>query len=127
MSSNFQKAGEFLRDAAQESARQVLSDHRDRGHIRGFSSAAGIALRRIQEKLDAYREQMKGPRLSKPEQASYAQLDELKSQTEAEYDRYWRDTGIDWRPLKPVAKGTVKRAIESQSGDRGDVSSRHET
>lgn len=79
MSSRFQKAGEFLRDAAQESARQVLSDHHDDGRIRGFSSAAGIALLRIQEKLDAYREQMKGPGLSKSEQASYAQLDELKS------------------------------------------------
>lgn len=86
MNSHFQKAGEFLRDTAQESARQVLSDHRDDGHIRGFTSAAGIALRRIQEKLDAYREQMKGPGLSKSEQANYAQLDELKSEIEAECD-----------------------------------------
>lgn len=117
MSSNFQKAGEFLRDAAQESARQVLSDHHDHGHIKGFSSAAGIALRRIQEKLYAYREQMKGPGLSKSEQASYAQLDELKSEIEAEYDHFWRDSGIDWRPLKPVAKGVVKPANESQSDD----------
>ena len=103
MNNHFQKAGEFLRDTVQESARQVLSDHRDDGHIRGFSSAAGIALRRIQEKLDAYREQMKGPGLSKSEQA--------------ECDRYWRGSGIDWRPLKPVAKGVVKRANESQSDD----------
>lgn len=117
MSSHLQKAGEFLRDAAQESARQVLSDHHDSGQIRGFSSAAGIALRRIQEKLDTYREQMKGPGLSKSEQASYAQLDELKSEIEAEYDRYWRGSGIDWRPLTPVAKGIVKRASESQSDD----------
>lgn len=117
MNSHFQKAGEFLRDTAQESARQVLSDHRDDGNIRGFTSAAGIALRRIQEKLDAYREQMKGPGLSKSEQANYAQLDELKSEIEAECDRYWRGSGIDWRPLKPVAKGVVKRADESQSDD----------
>ena len=117
MNSHFQKAGEFLRDTAQESARQVLSDHRDDGHIRGFTSAAGIALRRIQEKLDAYREQMKGPGLSKSEQANYAQLDELKSEIEAECDRYWRGSGIDWRPQKPVAKGVVKRADESQSDD----------
>lgn len=101
----------------QESARQVLGDHHNDGHIRGFSSAAGIALRRIQEKLDAYKEQMKGPGLSKSEQARYAQLDELKSEIEAECDRYWRGSGIDWRPLKPVAKGVVKRANESQSDD----------
>lgn len=94
-----------------------MSDHHDDGRIRGFSSAAGIALLRIQEKLDAYREQMKGPGLSKSEQASYAQLDELKSEIEAEYDRYWRGSGIDWRPLKPVAKGTVRRPIESKSDD----------
>ena len=49
------------------------------------------------------------------EQANYAQLDELKSEIEAECDRYWRGSGIDWRPLKPVAKGVVKRADESQS------------
>ena len=117
MSNQFQKAGEFLRDAAQESARQVLSDHHYEGYIRGFSRAAGIALHRIQEKLDAYREKMKGPGLSKSEQASYAQLDELRSEIEAEYDRYWRSSGIDWRPLKPVAKGIVKRASESQFDD----------
>ena len=56
MSNQFQKAGEFLRDAVQEPTRQVLSDHHYDGHIGGFSRAAGIALRRIQEKLDAYRE-----------------------------------------------------------------------
>ena len=117
MNNHFQKAGEFLRDTVQESARQVLSDHHYDGHIGGFRRAAGIALRRIQEKLDAYREQMKGPGLSKSEQASYAQLDELKSEIEAECDRYWRGSGIDWRPLKPVAKGVVKRANESQSDD----------
>ena len=43
---------------------------------------------------------MKGPGLSKSEQANYAQLDELKSEIEAECDRYWRGSGIDWRPLK---------------------------
>lgn len=117
MSSHFQNAGDFPRDAAQESARQILSDQRAGGHISGFSGAAGIALRRIQEKLDAYREQMKGSGLSKSEQASYAQLDELKSEIETEYDRYWRGSGVDWRPLKPVAKCVVKRVNESQPDD----------
>lgn len=117
MSNQFQRTGEFLRDVVQESTRQVLSDHHYDGYIGGFSRAAGIALRRIQEKLDAYREKMKGPGLSKSEQASYAQLDELKSEIEAEYDHYWRSSGVDWRPLKPVAKGIVKRASESQSDD----------
>ncbi len=60
---------------------------------------------------------MKGPGLSAPEQASYALLEELKSEIELECDRYWRRSGIDWRPLNPVAKGFVKRANESHSGN----------
>ena len=60
---------------------------------------------------------MKGPGLSKSEQASYVQLEELRSEIERECDRYWLGSGIDWRPLKPVAKGIVKRASESQSDD----------
>ncbi|MBB2974986.1 hypothetical protein FHX49_000527 [Microbacterium endophyticum] len=83
----------------------MLRDHHDGSHMTGFTSAAAIALRRVQEKLDAHREQMKGPGLSASEQSRYAQLDELKSEIEAEYDRYWRGSGIDWRPLAPIAKG----------------------
>ena len=114
MDDRIRQAGEFFHDAIQESAQQKLRDHRDDGHRSGFSSAAGITLRRVQEKLDTLKDRMKGPGLTKTEQAIYAQLDELKSEIEAEWDRYWRGSGVDWRPSKPVAKGVVRRTGESQ-------------
>lgn len=108
------EAGQLVIDAVRDSARQTVSDHRDAGHRRGFTSAAGITLRRIQEKLDGFKEQMKGPGLSQAEQAVYAHLDELKSEIEADCDRYWRGSGVDWRPLKPVAKGVIRQTNESE-------------
>lgn len=57
---------------------------------------------------------MKGPGLSKVEQASYVRLDELKSEIEADYDRYWRGSGVDRRPLKPVAQGTRPSNLSGQ-------------
>lgn len=75
----------------------------------------GIALRQIQKRLDDLREQMKGKGLSQAEQAFYAHLDELKSEIEADCDRYWRGSGVDWRPLKPVAKAVIRRTDETRS------------
>ncbi|MBO1268707.1 hypothetical protein [Arthrobacter cavernae] len=98
----------------QESARQTLSDRGDDMHRKGFTRAASISLRLVQDEIDAFKEQMKGPGLSKAEQALYAHLDELKSKIEADFDRYWRGSGVDWRPPKPVAKGIVRQAGESQ-------------
>lgn len=115
MSDPIRRVSEFMRDAVQESARQTLSHHRDDGRRRGFTKAAGITLRRIHGKLDSLKEQMKGPGLTKAEQAIYAQLDELRSEIEADYDRYWQDSGVDWRPPKPAAKGVVRRSGDSQS------------
>ena len=115
MSNRMQQVSQFALDAVRESARQARSDHGDDQHRKGFTSSAGIALRRIQEKLDAFREQMKGAGLTKAEQAVYAQLEELKSEIEADYDRYWRGSDIDWRPPKPVAKGVIRPAEEPQA------------
>ncbi|KAA6437962.1 hypothetical protein FQ330_00250 [Agrococcus sediminis] len=109
MNDRIRQAGEFLRDTVQQATRQALSDHDDAMLRRGFTSAAGITVRRIQEMLDASKEQMKSTGLTKAEQAQYAQLEELKSGLEADYDRYWQGTGVDWRPLKPIAKGIVRR------------------
>lgn len=112
MNDYIRKTGEFMRDAVQESTRQTISDHRDDGHRRGFTGAAGITLHRIQEKLDGIKAQRKGPGLTDAEYAVYAQLDELKSEIEADCDRYWRGSGVNWRPLKPVAKAVVRRTGE---------------
>ncbi|WP_214516611.1 hypothetical protein [Rhodococcus qingshengii] len=112
---HIQQAGQFALDVVRESAQQTLSARGGDQHRRGFTSAAGITLRRIQGKIDALREQMKGSGLTKAEQAIYAQLEELKSEIEADCDGYWRGTGVDWRPRKPIAKGTVRPAGESQS------------
>jgi hypothetical protein len=111
------QAGHFVHDAVREGARQRLSEHGDDKFRRGFSNAAGLALRRIQEKIDAFKEQMKGPGLTKAEQAIYAQLDELKSEIEADCDRYWRGSGVDWRPPKQIAKRVVRRTDEPQLED----------
>jgi len=86
-----------------------MSDHGDARFERGLSAAAGIALRQIQMRLDALREQMKGKGLSQAEQAFYAHLDELKLEIEADCDRFWRGSRVDWRPLKPVAKAVIRR------------------
>ncbi len=45
----------------------------------------------------------------------YAHLDEVKSEIEADCDRYWRGSGVDWRPPKPVAKAVIRRADEKRS------------
>ena len=109
------KAGQFIMDAVRDSVQETMSDHGDAHFERGFSAAAGIALRQIQKRLDDLREQMKSKGLSQAEQAFYAHLDELKSEIEADCDRYWRGSGVDWRPLKPVAKAVIRRTDETRS------------
>jgi hypothetical protein len=48
-------------DAVRDSAQQTMNDHRDAQVQCGFTSAIGITVRHIQEKLDGFRKQMKGP------------------------------------------------------------------
>ncbi|MFG1884444.1 hypothetical protein [Micromonospora sp. NPDC049102] len=108
------KAGRFIMDAVRDSVQETMNDHGDAHFERGFSAAVGIALRQIQKRLDDLREQMKGRGLSQAEQAFYAHLDELKSEIEADCDRYWRGSGVDWRPLKPVAKAVIRRTDETR-------------
>ncbi len=48
------QAGEFVKEAVRDSARQAMSEH-DFKFQRGFTSAAGISLRRIQSKLECSR------------------------------------------------------------------------
>lgn len=115
MKDHIREAGQVVQDAVRESVRQARSDHGDTMHQRGFTNAAGITLRRLQQEIDGFREQMKGPGLTKTEQAIYAQLHELQSEIEADYDRYWRGSGVDWRPLKPVAKGVIRQTGESET------------
>ena len=109
------QAGQFVMDTVSDSAQETMSDHGHARFERGFSAAAGIALRQIKQRLDGLREQMKGAGLSQAEQAFYAHLDELKSEIEADCDRYWRGSGVDWRPLKPVVKGLIRRTEETAS------------
>ena len=117
MNDHIRQASEFLMESVQESARQVSRDHSDAGHKKGFTSAAGITLRHIQEKLDVFKEQMKSTGLNKVEQAVYVQLDELKSVIEADCDRYWRETGVDWRPREPLAKAVARRRTEESMSE----------
>lgn len=109
------EAGQFVMDAVRDSVQGTMSDHGDAHFARGFSAAAGIALRQIQKRLDDLREQMKGQGLSQAEQAFYAHLDELKSEIETDCDRFWRGSGVNWRPLKPVAKAVIRRTDETGS------------
>ena len=111
MDERIRQMGEFVLDVAREPVRR----HGDDKYRRGFTNAAGISLRSIQGRLDTLKEQMKGPGLTKSEQAVYAQLDELKSEIEADCDRHWRGSGVHWRPLKPVAKPVIGEAGESES------------
>jgi len=110
------KAGQFIMDTVRDSVQETMSDHGDAHSERGFRDAAGIALRQIQMRLDDLREQMKGEGLSQAEQAVYAHLDELKSEIEAECDRYWRGSGVNWRPLKPVATAVIRRDSQTKPG-----------
>lgn len=109
------EAGQFVMGAVRDSVQGTMSDHGDAQLARGFSAAAGIALRQIQKRLDDSREQMKGKGLNQAEQAFYANLDELKSEIEADCDRFWRGSGVNWRPLKPVAKAVIRRTDEKGS------------
>lgn len=109
------QAGRFLVDATRQTLQETVSDQADRGFQQGFRASASIALGQIQERLDDLREQMKSEGLGRSDQAIYAHLDELRSAIEAECDRYWRGSGVDWRPMKPVAKGVVRRTDEADS------------
>lgn len=109
------EAKQFVMDAVRDSVQVAMSDHGDAKFARGFSAAAGIGLRQIQNRLDDLREQMKGKGLSPAEQAFYAHLDELKSEIEADCDRFWRGSGVNWRPLTPVAKAVIRRTEETGS------------
>lgn len=111
----FRQTGQMVMDAVRDSAQRTMSNHDEAGFQHGFTAAARIVLRQIQAKLEGLREQMKGAGLSQAEQAIYAHLDELRTEIEADCDRYWRGTGVDWRPLKPVGKVVVPRADESES------------
>jgi uncharacterized protein (DUF1778 family) len=115
------QAGQFVMDAVRESAQNTISDHSEASFQQGFTDAAGIALRPLQEKLDGLREQMKHAGLSQAEQAIYAHFEEIKSEIEGDYDFYWRGRGVDWRsrvdlrPLKPVATASAKKADARRS------------
>ncbi|MDX6254225.1 MAG: hypothetical protein QOJ11_559 [Frankiales bacterium] len=108
------QAGQLVVDVVRDAAQETMNDHGEAQYQRGFTRAIGLALRHIQEKLESFREQMKGPGLSQAEQAAYAYLDELKSEIEADCDRFWRGRGVDWRPLKPVAKA-IQQPDEPES------------
>lgn len=109
-----QAAGRLLHELVEEPVRQVVRDRDDDMYRRGFTRAAGISLRHIQEKLDFYKEQMTGQGLNKAEQMVYTQLDELKAELEADFDRYWQSSGVDWRPPKPIAKGVIRQRGKSE-------------
>jgi hypothetical protein len=115
------QAGQIVVDAIRQSGRETMSNHGDARFENGFTEAAGIALRQLQNKLDGLKEQMKGPGLGQAEQALYVHLDEMKSQFEADCDRYWRGSGVDWRPLKPVARAVIRPRDKGTSSDTADV------
>ena len=102
------QAGQFVTDAIGDSARQASRNHGDMQFQRGFSRAIGVSLQHIQEKLDGFRERMKGEGLSQAEQSIYAHLVELKSEIEGDCDRFWQGSGVDWRPLRPVTRAIVQ-------------------
>lgn len=112
MDDRIKQAGQFVQGAVQDSVNQRVRERGDDMQRRGFSSAMGIVFREIDAQLDSFKEQMVGAGLPKTEQAVYVQLDRLKSKIETECDRYWRGTGVDWRPIKPIAKGVVRRREE---------------
>lgn len=114
MNDRLRQIGKFVTDTIQEAAQQKSSDRGDYRQLKGFTKAAGISLRLIQDKIDAYKEQMKGPGLNKTDQAIYTHLDELKCEIEAQFDRHWQGSGVDWRPPKSVVKGAIKQAGEPQ-------------
>lgn len=107
------QAGQTVMDTVRDSTNEVMSDHGQVQFEKGFTAAAGIALRQIQKRLDGFREQMKGPGLDQAEQAVFAHLDELKSEIEADCDRYWRSSGVNWRPLTTVANAIIRPAKEA--------------
>lgn len=117
MDDRIRKAGKFVGDTIRESAQQGRRDHGEFMYRQGFSSAVGIALRLIQDRTEAFKDQMKGSGLTKAEQAAYAQLEELRAEIEAECDRHWRGTGVDWRPPKQIAKGVVRRASQPDADE----------
>ena len=107
--SRAQQAGQFVMDVVRDSAQQTMVAHGDMRLRNGFRAAIGIAQTRLDLRLADLREQMKSGCLSPVEQAVYAHLDELKAEIEEDCERYWRGSGVDWRPVKQIA--TVVRVV----------------
>ena len=105
MNEHIRQGAQLVRGAVQQS----IQDRDAEMQLKGFSRAAHISLRRIQEKLDLFRERMNAPGtgLTKAEQTAYSQLVTLHSEIEVDFDRYWHDVGADWRPRKPVTKAII--------------------
>lgn len=106
--------GQAALAAVRRAGREALDDHGEDKFRRGFTAGAGIAVRRIQGDLDGLKEQMKTSGLTKTEQALYARLDQLLSAIEADCDRYWQGSGIEWRLPKPVATGVVREPSDPE-------------
>lgn len=121
MDERIQEVGRRIYERYQDDRDEERRAHNMEMQRRGFQSSAGITFRLIDGKLDAFKEQMKGPGLTKADQAAYAALDELKAEIETASDAFWKEVGADWRPIKPVVKGKVtfrRRSDDDDSEDR---------
>ncbi|WP_417373418.1 hypothetical protein [Glutamicibacter protophormiae] len=112
MNEHIRQTGKQIADTVKESSRRAFKAQLEDRYQKGFTRATSITLRLIQAKLDVFQEQMKGRGLNKGEQSVYAQLSELKTEIEADYDRYWQGSDVDWRPLKPVVKAAIRQIEE---------------
>lgn len=104
-------------DIARDVLRGIVDGEGARQYQAGFTAAARISLDLIGEALGEYKGQMTGAGLSKAEQATYARLDDLKSNIEKAFDEYWQGTGINWRPPEPVARAVRGRMGHLPPGD----------
>ncbi|MDI2019994.1 hypothetical protein [Paenarthrobacter nicotinovorans] len=104
MRDNIRRAGRFINRAVEEGRQRALQSISDEEELKGFTNAAEISLRQIQEHLDALKLRMDKPGLTKAEQLIFRQLDQLKSELEAAFEFYWKHTEVDWRPPQVIAK-----------------------
>lgn len=100
--------GQEIQDSIRESAKQAQGERDGNVHLSGFRAAYRISARRLEESIAALKAKLAAGELKQIEQVVLSRLEQLRSEMEADFDRYWQEADVDWRPAKPVA--TVVRA-----------------
>jgi len=112
---------EFIRETVQEPLRQSRQEREDAYRLIGFTDAAGIALRTFDRRIDELKELLREGSLAPSQQPFLIEPEDLRAKFENESESFWRGTGADWRPVRQVAKRTMRPRQDGGAGPTGSL------